>query len=93
MDSLEDLGIISPDFRIEMQGIQDDHTVLTLGDSVFAAENLVSVFRGDTKCWSRRFEPQGLFEGRIDVLEFLEVFEFDGLVTTYFVDFLPDLLK
>lgn len=92
-NSLEDLGIVAPYFRIHMQGIQDNHTVLTFCDLVFTAKNLIPVLRGDTERRCCGLESECLFECRIDIFELRELFEFDGLVAAYSVDFFSDLLE
>ena len=86
------MSIISPDLGIGMKSIQHDHDMMILWYQVLSTNNLIFVFRCETNSRCGRLEPQRLLERCIEVLEFLQLFEFDRGRTADIVDFIFDCL-
>lgn len=70
-NSPELLSIITPDFGVCMQSIQDDHDELSLWNEVLASDDLVLILGSNTKTGSGSFEPERFLECCINVFELL----------------------
>jgi hypothetical protein len=66
--------------------------MVILWNQVLPTNNLILVFGRNAYSRCGGFEPQSFFESGIEILEFLELFEFDWGRTADSVDFIFDRL-